>query len=56
MLKKIVENIMKKKLLISMIVFGVLIVGISLGSAIITRTLNIGGKAKRILLLIPILF
>ena len=46
MLKSIVENILKKKILISIIVFGALVVGISLGSAIITRTLSIGGKTK----------
>lgn len=46
MLKKILESFLKKKLLISMITFVVLVVGISLGSSIITRTLSIGGKTK----------
>ena len=46
MIKRILDSIMKKKLLFLMISFCVLVVGITLGSAILTKTLSIGGKTK----------
>ena len=46
MLHNLLNNILKKKLYLIITVFVVLVVGISLGSAILTKTLSIGGKTK----------
>ena len=40
------HNLLKKKLYLFITIFILLIVGISLGSAILTKTLSIGGKTK----------
>ena len=46
MLRNLLNNVLKKKLYLFITIFVILIVGISLGSAILTKTLNIVGKTK----------
>ena len=46
MFHNLLNSILKKKLYLFITVFVVLVVGISLGSAILTKTLSIGGKTK----------
>ncbi len=46
MFHNLLNSILKKKLYLFITVFAVLVVGISLGSAILTKTLSIGGKTK----------